>query len=76
MNHTEPTIQSTVVHPNQENRPGNSDQNHFATGILNSVIDVPIYGHNIDNRTGMNPQWPITITTPESNRSKNCNIFK
>ena len=44
--------------------------------ILNSGIDVPRSGRNIDNCTGMNPQGPIVTKIPEYNRANNCNIFK
>ena len=55
--------------------PGHSDQNHLPIGSLNSGIDVPRSGRNIDNPTGMNPQGPIVITISESNRANNCDIF-
>ena len=63
-NRTDPTIQPTIVHIDQATKRVQSDQNHFPIGILNSGIGVPIYGRNIDNHTGMNPQGPIITTIP------------
>ena len=54
---------------------GYSDLDHPPLGILDSGTDVPRYGRNIDNRTGMNPQVPIVTTIPDSNRSNNCDIL-
>ena len=74
-NWTEPIIQPTIFHLKQENGPGHSDRNHLPIWSLNSGIDVPIPGRNIDNRTGVNPQGSIVTTIPDSNRENNCNIF-
>ena len=54
-NLTDPTVQPTIAHLNQSIVPGHSDRNHFTIRSLNSIIDVPRYGRNIDNRTGVNP---------------------
>ena len=54
-NRTNPTIQPTIFHFKQSTKQGNSDWNHSPIGSLNSGIDVPRSGRNIDNRTGMNP---------------------
>ena len=48
-NWTDPTIQATIVHFKKAIRMRHSDWNHFILGILNSGIDVPIFGRNIDN---------------------------
>ena len=74
-NRTNPTSQPTIVYLKQATGPIHNDQNHFPIGILNSGIDVPRSGLNIDNRTEMKPQVTIVTTIPESNRSKNCDIF-
>ena len=65
------TIQPTIFHLNQATRPRHSDQDHFPIRNLNSGIDAPISGQNIDNCTGMNPQVPILTTIPYSNRANN-----
>ena len=75
VNQTNPTIKPTIIHINQATIPGHSYPNHFLIGSLNSDVDVPIYGHNIDNRTGVNPQGLIVTTIPESNRANNYDIF-
>ena len=49
------TIQPTIFHLNQATGPGHNERNHFPIGCLNSGIDVPRSGRNIDNPTGMNP---------------------
>ena len=54
--------------------PGHNDRNHFPIGSLNSGIDVPRSGRNIDNRTSMKPQEPIVTTIPDSNREKNLHL--
>ena len=74
-NRTDPTIQPKILHPKQATEMVHSECNHFPIRNLNSGIDVTIYGRNIDNPTGMNPQGPIGTTIPESNRANNCNIF-
>ena len=74
-NLAEPTIQPTIIHCDRETGTGHSDRNHLLIGILNSGIDVPISGWNIDNHTGMNPHGLIVTTIPESNISNNCYIF-
>ena len=74
-NRTDPTIKKTIVHFKQTTVPGKIDQNQFPISNLNSGIDVPIHGYNIDNRTGINPQGPIVTTIQESNKTKNCDIF-
>ena len=74
-NWTDHTIQPTIIHFKKANGPVHSDRNHFLMGILNSGIDVPRYGRNIDKCTRMNPQGPIMTTIPKSNGAKNCNIF-
>ena len=66
-NWTDPNIQLIIVHTKQATGLGHSDWNHFPIGILNSVVGVPISRHNIDNRTGLNPQGPIVTTITESN---------
>ena len=71
----EPTSQPTIVHLKQATGPVHNDRNHFPIGILNSGIDVPRYGRNIYNQSGMKPQVPIVTTIPESSIEKNCNIF-
>ena len=74
-NHKDPNIQPTTIHIKQSSRPRHSERNHFHIGSLNSGIDVPRYGWNIDNRTEMNPQRPIITTISESNISNNSGIF-
>ena len=54
-NQTDLTIQPTIFHLNQATGPGHNERNHFPIGGLNSGIDVPRSGRNIDNPTGMNP---------------------
>ena len=63
-NRTEPNIQPTIVHSNQTNRPGHSDWDYLLIGSLDSDTDVPVYGQNIDSRTGMKPRLPIVTTIP------------
>ena len=72
----DPTIQPTIVHLNQATGPGHSDQNHFPIRILNSGIDIPRSGRNIDNLFGMNLQVPIVTKTPKSNIDNNFYIFE
>ena len=74
-NCTDPTIQPTIFHPKQATRLGRSDRNHFPIGSLNSVIDVPRSGQNIDNHTRMNPQVTIVTMIPESFIANNYDIF-
>ena len=74
-NQTYPTIQLATAQFNQVTATGHSDQKHFPIGILNSGIDVPKYGRNIDNHTDINPQEPIVTTIPESSKTNNCDIF-
>ena len=74
-NQTDPTIQPTIVHPNQTTGPVQSDRYHYPLGILKSSTDVPRSGWNIDNRTVMNTQGPTVTTLPESNNAINGNIF-
>ena len=50
-----PTIKSIISCFKQSNGPVHCDQNYDPLRSLNSGIDVPISGRNIDNRTGMNP---------------------
>ena len=75
-NRMDPTSRPTIAHLNQATVPGHNDPNHFPIGILNSGIDFPRSGNNIDNRTGMKPQGPTVTTIPDSNRAKNCSIFE
>ena len=74
-NNMEPTIQPTIIHLKQANGTRHGERNHLPIGILNSGIDVPRSGRNIDNHIGMNPQGPIVTTIPESNRANNCDIL-
>ena len=74
-NRTDPTSQPTILNLNKSTGPRHKDRNHFSIRSLNSGIDVPRSGRNIDNRTGMKPQGPIVTTIPESNRAKKYNIF-
>ena len=74
-NRADPTIQPIIVHLKKVTGPEHNERNHFPIGSLNSGIDVPRSGRNIDNRTGLKPQGPIVTTIPESNKSKNCDIF-
>ena len=74
-NWTDPTSPPTIIHLKQETGPQQNDQNQFPIRILNSGIDVPRSGLNIDNCTGMKPQGPIMNTIPESNRVKNLDIL-
>ena len=69
-----PTNQPTIFNINQVTIPRHSDWKHFLIRSFNSGIYVPIYGQNIDNRTGMNPHGPIMTTIQESNRANDCNI--
>ena len=75
VNRTDPTSQPTIFHLKQEAGTGHNDQNHSPIGSLNSCIDVPRSGWNIDNRTVIKPQGPIMTTITESNRANNCEIF-
>ena len=75
-NRMDPTSRPTIAHLNQATVPGHNDPNHFPIGILNSGIDFPRSGNNIDNRTGMKPQGPTVTTIPDSNRANNCSIFE
>ena len=52
-----------------------SELNHFPIMSLDSGIDVPRSGRNIDNHTVMNPQGLIVTTIQESNIAKNCKIL-
>ena len=74
-NWMESTTQPTIVHFNQETISGHIDCNHSPLRSLDSVTDVPRYGRNIDNYTGMNPQGPIVTMLPEYNKVSKCNIF-
>ena len=74
--HTHPNIQPTIFHTKKMTRTGKSDRKYFPIGNLNSGIDVPRSGRNIDNRTGINPQGPIMTTITESDGANNCDIFK
>ena len=67
-NQTDLTIQPTIFHLKEVTVPVHSDQNHPPIGSLNSDIDVPRSGRNIDNGTEMNPKVPIVNTISESNR--------
>ena len=72
---TDPTIESAIVHSNQENRTGHSDRDYSPIRSLDSGTDVTRYGQNIDNRTGTNSQGPIVTMIPEYNSFSNCNIL-
>ena len=74
-NRADLTIQPTIVHSNQANVLGHNYQYHFPLGILYSGTNIPISGHNIDNRTGMTLQGPIITTISESKSVSNCDIF-
>ena len=74
-NWTNPTIQPTTIYLKQATGPGHIDRNHFPIGSLNSGINVPKYGQNIDNRTEMKPLGPIMNMIPEFNRANKCDIF-
>ena len=76
-NCNKPNIQPTIIHCNQETVWGNSDWYYCPLGSLDSGTDVQIrgYGHNIDNRTGMNPQGPIGTIIPGTNSESKWNIF-
>ena len=54
-NWTDTTTQPTIFHLKKSNGLGHIEPNPFPIGSLNSGIDVPISGRNIDNRTGMKP---------------------
>ena len=69
------TIQLTIVNLKQSTIPRHSDRNHFPIYSLNSFIEVTIFGQNVDNRNGMNPEGPIVATFPNYNIANNCNIF-
>ena len=75
VNQKEPTIQPTIFHLKQATGPGHSDKNHLPIDSLNSGIDVPKYGQNIDNRTRMIPQETIATTITESNIANNYDII-
>ena len=75
MNRIDPNSQPTILHLKQVIKPVKNDRNHLPIRILNIGIDVPRYGRNIDNRTGMKPQGPILTTIPESNRANNLDIL-
>ena len=49
---TDPTIQQTIVHFNQETGLGHSYRNHSPFVSFDSGTDVPRSMRNIDNRTG------------------------
>ena len=61
---TDPIIQTTIVQFNQATLPGHNYRNHFPILSLNSGINVPISGRNIDNPTEMKLQGPIVTTIP------------
>ena len=81
INHTanwnDPTIQPTIVHPNQSNGRGNSDQNYSPIGSLDSGNDVRIgvSGWNINNLTGVKPHGPTGTMITNNNSVRNCDIF-
>ena len=70
-NHKYPTSQPDFVQLKKKTGPGHNYWNHVFIVSLNSGIDFPIYGRNIDNNTGINPQGPIVTTIPKSNRESN-----
>ena len=61
----DPTIQLTIVHPNQTTGWGEIDWDYYPLGSLKSGIDVQsgVFGRNADNRTRVNPQGPIETTS-------------
>ena len=67
---TNTTIQQTLFHIKKVTGLGHSDWNHFPIGSLNSGIDVPRPGRNIDKQPRMYPQGPIVTTIPDSNIDK------
>ena len=74
-NWMDPIIQPTLLQFNQATGLGHSDRNQFPLGSLDSGTYVSRSGRNINNRTGMNSQGPITAMIPESNSVNNCYIF-
>ena len=70
-NRMDPTIQPTIVHSNQANRPVLSDWYHLPLSSLCSGTDVPRSRGGIDNCTGMKPQEPIVTMIPYYNNARN-----
>ena len=70
-----PTIQTTIPQSNQVTRWGHSDW-EFPLGILKSGTDVKsgIFGRNINNHTGVNPQDTPKTTSPDINRAKSFSL--